>query len=155
MTCECCGEERSAGDLVTLRSNPERGLCHDCTSWLAMRSGRVVVQPIMSVTDLAAATAFYRAAGFDVDEYDAGYAFVGRNGQELLHLTVPEDGKGPGRSECYIHTDQVDAWHADWNAAGIMVSPVADQPWGMHEFSVQDPSGNRLRIGRNSETPCA
>lgn len=32
-----------------------------------------------------------------------------------------------------------DALHATWQAAGLDVSEVADQPWGMREFSVLDP----------------
>lgn len=155
MRCACCGEERDGDDLVGLRCQPDMAICARCVHWLAMRSGHVVVQPIMQVDDLAAATAFYELAGFDVHPYDAGYAFVGRADQELLHLTVPEDPIHVGTSECYIHTDQVDVWHQEWSSAGIAVSEVADQPWGMYEFWVADPSGNRLRVGRNSESACS
>lgn len=155
MTCACCGEDRASEDVVGLQHNPELALCRGCVRWLATRSGQVVVQPILQVADLAAATAFYESAGFDVDLYDAGYAFVGRANQELLHLTIPEDPSSPSPSEVYIHTDQVNAWHTEWSAAGILVSPIGDQPWGMYEFSVEDPSGNRLRVGRNSGAPCS
>ena len=32
--------------------------------------------------------------------------------------------------------------------AQLDVTPVVDMRWGMHEFTLADPSGNRLRIGR-------
>jgi uncharacterized glyoxalase superfamily protein PhnB len=32
--------------------------------------------------------------------------------------------------------------------ARVPVTPLVDQPWGMREFALTDPSGNRLRIGR-------
>jgi hypothetical protein len=28
------------------------------------------------------------------------------------------------------------------------VTAIADQPWGMREFTLTDPSGNAVRIGR-------
>jgi hypothetical protein len=32
---------------------------------------------------------------------------------------------------------------------GLAVTPVEDMPRGTHEFTLTDPSGNHLRIGRN------
>ena len=33
-------------------------------------------------------------------------------------------------------------------AAGLDVTPIADQPWGMREFTLTDPFGNHIRVGR-------
>jgi uncharacterized glyoxalase superfamily protein PhnB len=33
-------------------------------------------------------------------------------------------------------------------AAGLPATGIEDQPWGMREFVLTDPSGNRVRIGR-------
>ena len=43
-------------------------------------------------------------------------------------------------------------WHARWAAAGLPVSQLRAKPWGMVEFSVTDPSGNRLRVGRADDS---
>lgn len=32
-------------------------------------------------------------------------------------------------------------------AAALPVTPIANQPWGMREFTLTDPSGNNIRIG--------
>lgn len=40
------------------------------------------------------------------------------------------------------------AWHQRLTTAALPVSQVEDMPWGMHEFTLTDPSGNRVRIGR-------
>lgn len=32
--------------------------------------------------------------------------------------------------------------------AGLPITSLADQPWGMREFTRTDPSGNHIRIGR-------
>ena len=52
------------------------------------------------------------------------------------------------RAGCYLVTGDADAWHARMAAAGLPVTPIADQPWGMREFSLTDPWGNEIRIGR-------
>jgi hypothetical protein len=41
-----------------------------------------------------------------------------------------------------------DDWHARMTAADLPVTPIADQPRGMREFALTDPSGNHVRIGR-------
>lgn len=40
-------------------------------------------------------------------------------------------------------------WHRRWKDQGLPVSDVVVEPWGMVEFSVKDPSGNLIRLGRN------
>jgi hypothetical protein len=32
----------------------------------------------------------------------------------------------------------------------LQVSAVEDMSWGMHEFTLTDPSGNTIRIGRST-----
>jgi len=44
-------------------------------------------------------------------------------------------------------TKDADAWHARMTAVGLPVPAIEDQPWGMREFAMIDPSGNRVRIG--------
>lgn len=43
----------------------------------------------------------------------------------------------------------VDAWHSELSSAGLPVTTLSDQPWGMREFRLTDPSGNHVRIGRS------
>ncbi len=47
---------------------------------------------------------------------------------------------------CHIITDDVDDWHARFDAAGLHVTPIEDMPWGMYEFTLSDPSGNHIRV---------
>jgi hypothetical protein len=39
-----------------------------------------------------------------------------------------------------------------FTAAGLPVTPVQDMPWGMHEFTLTDPNGNNIRVGRTTAT---
>jgi uncharacterized glyoxalase superfamily protein PhnB len=50
----------------------------------------------------------------------------------------------------HFHTDDVDATFEKVRAAGAeVVQEPTDQPWGMRDFAVRDPSGNLVRIERN------
>ncbi|HWF54061.1 MAG TPA: VOC family protein, partial [Solirubrobacteraceae bacterium] len=47
----------------------------------------------------------------------------------------------------HLHTDDLDATFEKVRAAGAeIVSEPADQPWGVRDCAVRDPSGNLVRI---------
>lgn len=112
---------------------------------------RPTVNPVLPVHDMAVATAFYRSIGFTVSAYDAGYAWVGTCGWEFLHLVhAPSLEAGVSSAGAYVHVGDVTEWHT----AMCVLAPdetgdVADQPWGMREYAVTDPSGNVIRFGHN------
>jgi uncharacterized glyoxalase superfamily protein PhnB len=112
----------------------------------------VAVQPIFPVAAIEPAIAFYRRLGFEVVQYDEDYAWVTWEGHEIVHLRhVPDLEVAANAASCYVHVEDVDGWHARWStASGVEVAELADQPWGMREFSVTDPSGNLVRVGTPS-----
>jgi Glyoxalase/Bleomycin resistance protein/Dioxygenase superfamily len=131
-------------------------LCHDdikvcrvCIGWLMRRAGGVDVTPTLPVAEMNVACGFYETAGFDVRRYDDGFAFVSLDDQSVFDLDLIETtNPASNGAGSYIITDDVDAWHARLVAAALPVTPVEDMPWNMHEFTLTDPSGNRVRIGR-------
>ena len=110
----------------------------------------LVAKTVFPVADLTAVAAFYRSLGFDVESYDDGYAWVRHDGAEVLHL-ARVDGLDPATNHAaaYWHVLDVGHWHERFVAAGDARGPIIDQPWGMREFRLVDPSGNLLRIGEN------
>jgi hypothetical protein len=101
------------------------------------------------VRDLPEAAALWIGAGLEVETYDEGYAFVLDHGHEIVHLALHTSlDPAANPSACYIHVADVHDWHDRLADAGQPVSPVRDEPWGMAEFSVRDPSGNLVRVGR-------
>lgn len=148
--CSCCGERRARDEMGALACHPDTVVCRGCVQWLANAAGIVSATPIFATADMAASQRFYEAAGFQVDAYDDGYAFVLRGGAEVLHL-AGSDVVDPGRNAAalYINTPLAEQWHAAWRAAGLPVSEIADQEHGMREFDVADPSGNVVRVGTN------
>jgi predicted enzyme related to lactoylglutathione lyase len=110
------------------------------------------VTPILPVRDIGEAASFYERAGFDVRLYDdGGFAFVEYDDESVFDLHLVERvSPGDNGAGCYMIVPRVDAWHAEMTAAGLPVTAVEDQPWGMREFTLTDPSGNHVRIGRST-----
>jgi hypothetical protein len=124
-------------------------LCRICIGWLMPRAGGIAVTPTLPVSSMAQTIGFYESAGFEVEPYDDGFAFVQLNDQGAFNLDLhPAADPATNGAGCYIITDDVDGWHDRLVAAGLPVTAAEDMPWGMHEFTLSDPSGNRVRIGR-------
>ena len=109
---------------------------------------RIVAKIIFPTIDMAASIEFYRSLGLEVVSYDDGYAWVRHDGEEVLHLArVDAFDVEANRAAGYWHVQDADRWHERLSAGAP--SPLVDQPWGMREFSLHDPSGNLLRVGQN------
>ena len=147
MTCSCCGEQRDPAELTALRCHPDVQVCRGCIGWLVEESGTVDVTPTLPVLDMGTAVAFYETAGFEVRVYDGGgFAFVSFDGRSVFDLGLEPVAASAG---AYLVVADPDEWHARLLAQGLDVSAVADQDHGMREFTLTDPSGNRLRLGRS------
>jgi uncharacterized glyoxalase superfamily protein PhnB len=111
---------------------------------------------------MAEAVEFYERAGFGVRIYTDdngeggdGFAFVDFDGQSVFDLdAAPNLDPNTNRAGCYLIVTDADSWYSRMSASGLPVTPIADQPWGMREFTLTDPSGNHVRIGRGaSDSP--
>jgi uncharacterized glyoxalase superfamily protein PhnB len=149
MECSCCGEDRDPAMVAPLLCHDEVRICRICAGWLMRRTGGVDVTPTLPVADMDVASRFYEAAGFEVRRYDDGFAFVSLDDQSVFDLDrIEATAPATNGAGCYITTEDVDPWHARLCAAGLPVTSVEDMPWNMHEFTLTDPSGNHIRIGK-------
>ncbi len=137
--------------MSPLQCHDEIKICRICAHWRVRRTGGIDVTPTLPDPDMAKTVEFWEAAGFDVRRYDDGFAFVSFDEQSVFDLDLVE-GFDPEANcaGCYITTDQTELWHTRFATAGMTVTPIADMPWGMHEFTTTDPNGNRIRIGRST-----
>ncbi len=146
--CYCCGRSFAEDDLARLACHDEVALCGGCIGWLAGQVSSVTrAVPVLRSPSLEAHSSFWSAAGFDVEAFSDDFGAAVRDGVEL-HL-VEVDPNARDRGEAYLHVRDVDSIQAAWAAAGLPVSEVRDEPWGMREFNVVDPGGNQIRVGRN------
>ncbi len=140
--------------MAALLCHDEVKLCRVCIGWLGAQAGVPDSTPILPVRDIDEAVTFFEGAGFDVRVYEGGgFAFVEYEDESVFDLDLCErvdpDSNGAG---CYLIVTDVDGWHGRLVAAGLPVTPVEDQPWGMHEFTLTDPNGNHIRVGRSIDS---
>jgi hypothetical protein len=149
-TCSCCGQPRDPATLVALQCHADIAICPGCIDWLRRGTGALDVTPTLPVVHMNEAVEFYEMAGFDVRRYDDGFAFVSYADGSVFDLGLePKIDPTRNGAGCYIVTPDAEEWHARLASLHLRVDSIADTPWGMREFTLTDPSGNRIRFGRS------
>lgn len=123
------------------------------------------IEPFVKCSNVADSIAFYcEILDFEVQTrpdpdptaFMSKYGSISRQGA-LVHLSA-HAGDGVFGNVVYVRVDDLAALYEkfvgrglakpqDGASAGLTMVPV-DQTWGMREFSVRDPDGNRLTFGQ-------
>lgn len=166
--CGCCGRQLRVEQLVELGSTPGVFICDQCALWAARRSSRMPVvsldprrvvrrlrsmfetsdapgkvAPILTSADLGRTADFYRHFGMEETARYDGYLIM-RRGHMELHFSVSDRGAG----EVFVEVpDAGRLWKRFRSERAPGLGLVEDRPYGLREFVVTDPDGNRIRIG--------
>ncbi|MAE64462.1 MAG: glyoxalase [Phycisphaeraceae bacterium] len=108
--------------------------------------------PVLPVADLHETQRYYRdVLHFNVDWTDRDQFGAVSNGAISVFFS-----RSPGsRSQCVLvwNTANADDVLADYRASGArIVQDIANRPWGMREFVIEDLNGHRMRIGHVDES---
>jgi catechol 2,3-dioxygenase-like lactoylglutathione lyase family enzyme len=166
--CGCCGRDLPSAQVAELGSTPGVFICAGCALWAARRAGllsalrRVRLRsvlprrgrrgphsartaiPVLPSGDLDRTATFYSHVGFEEVERHEGYLLLHNDGVEL-HFTLHEVVV-PGT--CFVHVvDATKLWKQLRDLGVDGVGELADQDYGLREFTVTDPDGNRVRLG--------
>ena len=106
--------------------------------------------PVLPARDLANAIAFYRdVLGFETAFEMGDYAVVARGPVELhLDATAPPAAPISAR----VDVAGIDALYAAVEPSGAVKADerLETKPWGLRQFSVLDPSGNRITFAQRT-----
>jgi len=109
--------------------------------------------PVFHVSDVEASEQFYtRVLGFS-QAFRYG-TYVGlKMGTCEIHICPPdEDDSRIGGGNVYVICDEVDGYFQKIKTAGAQViREPGDRVYGMRDFVVEDPDGNRLTFGCDKE----
>jgi len=126
------------------------GCAYNATRSVTMRQGP---EPILPARDVGGARTFYESLGFTAGFRDDRYEIL-RRGDMVVHLEHRDDvAPAANRTSCYWRVVDADKLYQEFAALGIpaegapSLSPPANEPWGMREFTLRDPAGNLIRIG--------
>lgn len=123
------------------------------------------IEPFIKCSNIKVSFNFYtetldfkviRAPDSDPESFMSMYAFLERDGS-FVHLSE-HSGDGVFGNVIYIRVKDLNAIYNKFvksglktqEKAGITMEPVT-QTWGMKEFAILDPDGNRLTFGQNNE----
>lgn len=125
------------------------------------------LEPTIKCSDINRSLAFYvdvldfsvvLAPDPDPESFMSHYAHLQRQG-DGMHLSS-HAGDGVFGNVVYVRVDNVDALFKQFVERGLqtmdaenfpaLTIPLTDQTWGMREFSVRDPDGNKLTFGQAS-----
>lgn len=109
---------------------------------------------VIAVPDLEISAQFYgQVLGFDIREIgDPGWRFYSRDDVTIMAGECPDAMRprelGDHSWFAYIEVDGVDEFYGTVAAKGAeVISPIADEPWGMREFGIRTVDGHRIRFG--------
>ena len=106
------------------------------------------IMPELPADDVPAAVAYYREVlGFGVNYEQADIGVMDRD--EVRLLIVARTPAHAGIGSAYVYVRDADALHAELRGRGARVDaePVS-HPWGLRDFCVHDPDGNRITFGQ-------
>ncbi|MDF2188037.1 VOC family protein [Paraflavitalea sp. CAU 1676] len=109
------------------------------------------IMPEMPLTNVPAGIAYYRdVLGFSINYAQHDLGVMDRDSVRLLLIQRTPVHTGIGSCCCYIR--DADALHRELMAKGASIpAPPVSHPWGLRDFTVIDPEGNRLSFAQTFE----
>jgi catechol 2,3-dioxygenase-like lactoylglutathione lyase family enzyme len=107
--------------------------------------------PMLPVKSMPASVEFYQKLGFTVEQRydDWGWAMLRFDECRLMvdqSINVHPDA--PRQSVVYLYPENIVEYHGQVRASGLTVPDLDRTFYGMTEFRLDDPDGNRLWIGQ-------
>ncbi|EGQ8406779.1 glyoxalase [Vibrio parahaemolyticus] len=116
----------------------------------------VEIKSFVPAKDYALSKRFYEAIGFDMasDFGDVAYFSQGSCAFLLQNFYEPEHGNN---FMMHLLVEDAESWHQHLSKVGheefgSRLTELVEQPWGMRECCLFDPSGVLWRIGQNMST---
>ena len=109
--------------------------------------------PMLPVKHMPASVEFYRKLGFSVERRDEGQGWAMLRLDEcrlMVDQSINVRPAGPRQSVLYLYPDDVVEYHRQVRQSGLDVPELEVTFYGMTEFRIEDPDGNRLWIGQQA-----
>lgn len=116
-----------------------------------MKMTRLV--PMLPVKSMPASVEFYRKLGFQVDKRNDGWRWAMLSFGEcrlMVDESIDAHPGAPRNGVLYLYPEDVSAYHAMLRENGVAVPEPEASFYGMTEFRIDDPDGNRLWIGQDT-----
>jgi len=107
--------------------------------------------PMLPVKSMPASVEFYQKLGFGVEQRDDGWGWAMLAFGEcrlMVDQSINVQPDAPRLSVIYLYPDSIEEYHRQVRSNGLDVPDLDETFYGMTEFRLDDPDGNRLWIGQ-------
>jgi len=109
--------------------------------------------PMLPVRSMPASVEFYQKLGFTVEQRDDQWRWAMLSFGDcrlMLDESINVHPGIPRSSVLYFYPDAIAEYHEQVRRNGLVVPDLDVTFYGMTEFRIEDPDGNRLWIGQNA-----
>jgi uncharacterized glyoxalase superfamily protein PhnB len=121
------------------------------TRVMPMKMTRLI--PMLPVKNMPASVEFYGKLGFSVENRNDHWRWAMLCFGDCRLMVDQSINVAPDAPRCgvlYLYPDDVVAYHRQIRANGLVVPELETSFYGMTEFRMEDPDGNRLWIGQEA-----
>lgn len=120
---------------------------------MSMRISNLI--PMLPVADVGRSIAFYEKLGFSVDDRNDEWRWamlVNGDCRLMVDQSINTAPGAPRNAIVYLYPDDIAAFHRQARAHGLALPDLQTTFYGMTEFRLDDPDGNRLWVGQELTT---
>ncbi len=111
--------------------------------------------PMLPVSSMPASVDFYKKLGFSVEQRNDEWRWAMLRCGDCRLMVDQSINVHPGvprYSVLYLYPDDISEYHKQVRNNGLIVPDLDITFYGMTEFRLDDPDGNRLWIGQSTST---
>ncbi len=108
---------------------------------------------MLPVNDIGVSIAFYQKLGFSVENRNDDWRWAMLRFDECRLMVDQSINGHPGFARLgviYLYPDNIVEYHAHVRASGLEIPDLETTFYGLTEFRIDDPDGNRLWIGQDT-----
>ena len=109
--------------------------------------------PMLPVSSMPASVSFYQRLGFSVEQRNDHWRWATLCFGEcrlMLDESINAHPEAPRCGVLYLYPDDIVEYHRLVRGNGVTVPDLTVTFYGMTEFRIDDPDGNRLWIGQDT-----
>jgi catechol 2,3-dioxygenase-like lactoylglutathione lyase family enzyme len=118
-----------------------------------MKMNRLI--PMLPVRSISASIAFYQKLGFSVEKRNDDWRWAMLCFDEcrlMVDQSINIYREAPRQGVIYLYPENIVEYHRQMRANGLIIPDLETTFYGLTEFRLNDPDGNRLWIGETTST---
>jgi uncharacterized glyoxalase superfamily protein PhnB len=108
--------------------------------------------PMLPVHSIAHSVAFYEKLGFTVEQRNDSWGWamlICGDCRIMIDRSINTQPGAPRQSVLYLYLEDIHSYHRQVRGTGLDIPDLDTTFYGMTEFRLDDPDGNRLWIGQD------